>query len=120
MSPTGLKPSRGGEGQNVALALVIVFFAIMLLELDERFPQRTFPGQDQIVLLFNKMHPVAPQKRSSSSFEQEVADTSRSQGLAGFSAESGIANVQNVATTVEMPHSVKCGVASHLTHPAEK
>jgi hypothetical protein len=37
-SPTGLKRSRGGEEQNVALALVVAFFVIMLLELDERFP----------------------------------------------------------------------------------
>jgi hypothetical protein len=47
-SPTGLKPSRGGEEQHVALALVIAFFVIMRLELDERFPQRTFSEQDQM------------------------------------------------------------------------
>ena len=28
----------GGEEQNVALALVVAFFVIMLWELDERFP----------------------------------------------------------------------------------
>jgi len=37
-SPAGLKRSRGGEEQNVVLALVVAFFVIMLLELDERFP----------------------------------------------------------------------------------
>jgi hypothetical protein len=35
-SPTGLKPSR--EEQNVVLTLVVAFFVIILLELDERFP----------------------------------------------------------------------------------
>jgi hypothetical protein len=37
-SPTGLKRSSGAEEQNVALALVVAFLVIMLLELDERFP----------------------------------------------------------------------------------
>ena len=32
-SPTRLKRSWGGEEQNVALALVVAFFVIMLLEL---------------------------------------------------------------------------------------
>jgi hypothetical protein len=35
-SLTGLKPSWGGEEENVVLALVIAF--LMLLELNERFP----------------------------------------------------------------------------------
>jgi hypothetical protein len=54
-SPTGLKRSRGGEEQRIVLALVVAFFVIMLLELDERFPQQTFPEQDQMgeALLFN-------------------------------------------------------------------
>ena len=47
-SPTGLKRSRGGEEQNVVLALVVAFFVIMLLELGERLPQRSFPEQDQM------------------------------------------------------------------------
>src|SRR6516164_8799220 len=60
MSPTGLKRSKGGEEQNVVLALVVAFFVIMLLELGERFPQRTFPEQDQMgqALLFNRSHPA--------------------------------------------------------------
>ena len=36
-SLTGLKPSWGGEEEKVVLALVIAFFVIMLLELNERF-----------------------------------------------------------------------------------
>jgi hypothetical protein len=47
-SPTGLKPSRGGEEQNVVLGLMVAFCVIMLWELGERFPQRTFPEQDQM------------------------------------------------------------------------
>ena len=47
-SPTGLKRSRGREEQNVVLALVVAFFVIMLLELGERLPQRSFPEQDQM------------------------------------------------------------------------
>jgi hypothetical protein len=59
-SPTGLKRSRGREEQNVVLTLVVGFLVIMLLELDERFPQRTFPEQDQMgeALLFNRSHPA--------------------------------------------------------------
>ena len=36
------------DAQNVALALMVAFFVIMLLELGERFPQRSFPDQDQV------------------------------------------------------------------------
>ena len=59
-SRTLLLPCRGGEEQNVALALVVAFFVIMLLELDERSPQRTFPEQDPMgqSLLFNRSHPA--------------------------------------------------------------
>jgi hypothetical protein len=59
-SPTGLKPSRGGEEEHVVLALMVAFLVIMLLELGERSPQRTFPEQDQMeqALLFNRPHPA--------------------------------------------------------------
>jgi hypothetical protein len=39
---------QGREEQNVILAWVVAFCVIMLLELDERFPQRGFPEQDQM------------------------------------------------------------------------
>ena len=40
---------QGAEEQNVVvLTLAVAFFVIMLLELDERSPQRTFPEQDQM------------------------------------------------------------------------
>jgi hypothetical protein len=48
---------QGREEQNVVLALVVAF---MLLELGERFAQRTFPEHDQVgqALLFNRSHPA--------------------------------------------------------------
>jgi hypothetical protein len=59
-SPTGLKRGRGWEEQNVVLALVVAFFVIMLSELSDRFPQRSFPEQDQVrqTLLFDRSHPA--------------------------------------------------------------
>jgi hypothetical protein len=39
---------------------MVAFFVIMLLELGKRFPQGTFPEQDQVgqALLFNRSHPA--------------------------------------------------------------
>src|SRR5215472_17058411 len=121
-SPTGLKPSRGREEQNVALALVVAFLVIMLLELVERFPQRTFPEQNQMgqALLFNRSHPalrksiqIRAARRKSQTLHARYC-----QGLPELSAVLGIAIVQHVATAVEMSHPLQCRVASHLTHPA--
>src|SRR5215472_15412022 len=105
-SPTGLKPSRGREEQNVALALVVAFLVIMLLELGERFPQRTFPEQDQMgqALLFNRPHPalcksvqIRAARRKSQTLHAPYC-----QSLAELSAELGIAIVQQVATAVQL------------------
>src|SRR6516162_7374398 len=94
----------------------------MLLELGERFPQRTFPEQGQMgqALLFNRSHPalcksvpIRAARRQSQTLHARYC-----QGLAEFRAELGIAIVQHVATAVEMSHPRKCCVASHLTHPA--
>src|SRR6516162_3633033 len=94
----------------------------MLLELGERFPQRTFPEQGQMgqALLFNRSHPalcksvqIRAARRKSQTLHARYC-----QGLAEFRAELGIAIVQHVATAVQMSHGVKSRVASYLTHPA--
>jgi hypothetical protein len=93
-SPAGLKPSRGGEEQNVALALMVAFCVIMLWELGERFPQRTFSEQDQMgqALLFNRSH-----QRSAKAFQFGLRGGSRrhfTPAIAKVSRNSG----QNLAS----------------------
>jgi hypothetical protein len=39
-----------GEQQNIALPLVIAFAMIMLLELGQRSPQRSFPEQEELTI----------------------------------------------------------------------
>src|SRR5215831_16349148 len=101
---------------------MVAFFMIMLLELGKRSPQRGFPEQNQVgqALLFNRPHPalrksvqIRAARRKSQTLHARCC-----QGLPELSAELGIAIVQQVATAVEMPHGVKCRVASHLAHPA--
>src|SRR6516165_8793552 len=94
----------------------------MLLELGKRFPQRTFPEQDQMgqALLFNRSHPAlckSVQIRAAWRKSQTL-HARGCQGLPELSAELGIAIVQHVATAAEMSHPLQCRVASHLTHPA--
>src|SRR6516162_7771583 len=95
-------PSRGREEQNVVLTLVVAFLVIMLLELDERFPQRTFPEQDQMgqALLFNRSHSAllkTVQIRAARR-QSETLHAPCCQGLPELSAELGIAIVQGVRT----------------------
>src|SRR5215467_6809714 len=94
----------------------------MLLELRERFPQRSFSEQDQLgqALLFNRSHPAfrkSVQVRAARR-ESQTLHTPCCQALAECSAELGIAIVQQIATAVQLPHPLKCRVASYLTHPA--
>src|SRR6516162_11409374 len=101
---------------------MVAFCMIMLLELDERFPQRTFPEQDQMgqALLFNRSHPAlrkSVQIRAAGRNSQTL-HARYCQGLAELSAELGIAIVQHVATAVQMSDPLQCCVASYLTHPA--
>jgi len=101
---------------------MVAFFVIMLLELDERFPQRTFPEQDQMgqALLFNRSHPALCKsvQIGAARRESQTLHASCCQGLVELSAELGIAIVQQLATAVEMSHPLQGRVASYLTHPA--
>ena len=76
---------------------MVAFCVIMLLELDERSPQRTFPEQDPMgqALLFNRSHPalrksvpIRAARRKSQTLHARYC-----QGLAELSAELGIAIV---------------------------
>src|SRR6516162_962752 len=120
--PPGSSGAAVGKKQNVALALVVAFLVIMLLELDERSPQRTFPEQDQVgqALLFNRSHPAfrkSVQIRAVRGKSQTL-HAPCCQGLPEFSAELGIAIVQHVATAVQLSDPLQCCIASYLTHPA--
>src|SRR6516165_5054452 len=90
---------------------MVAFFVIMPLELEERFPQRTFPEQDQMgqALLFNRSHPalcksvqIRAARRQSQTLHPRYC-----QGLPELSAELGIAIVQQVATAVQMSHPLQ-------------
>src|SRR6516162_1876683 len=95
---------------------------IMLLELGERFSQRSFPEQDQMgqALLFDRPHPAlckSVQIRAASRKSQTL-HAPCCQSLAEFRAELGIAIVQQVATAVQSSDPLQCCIASYLTHPA--
>ena len=93
----------------------------MLLEFGQRSPQRSFPEQDELgqALLFFRSYPafrksiqVRAARRESQTFH-----TSRRQSLPEFSAELGVAILQNVATAVQISQLLQRRIARYLAHP---
>jgi hypothetical protein len=95
---------------------------IMLLEVGERFSQRSFPEQDQMgqaLLLTDRT------QRSANAFKFGLCGGSRrhftpaaAKVSRNSAQELGIAIVQHVATAVQLSDPLQCCIASHLTHPA--
>src|ERR1700693_2849594 len=92
---------------------------IMLLELGQRSPQRSFREQDELGL-FDRSHP--PFRKSiqvwAARRELQTFHTPCRQGLPEFSAELGIAILQNVATAVQISQLLQRRIARYLVHPA--